>query len=97
MHYQKWASKAVHQFYLLEKITQTILAQVTTPVLLLYAEQDKTGSVEQGEHISNIIRSSIIEKHILKEGGHIVFQDKGRNEAFHVLADFIARMTHLFD
>lgn len=97
VHYHKWASKAVHQYYLLEKVAKAIIPQVTTPVLLLYAEQDETGSVEQGEHISNIIRSSIIEKHILKEGGHIVFQDKGRKEAFQVLADFIARMTNSSD
>lgn len=94
VHYQKWASKAVHQFSLLEKVTREILPQVITPLLLLYAEQDETGSPAQGEHISNAVRSSIVEMHILKEGGHIVFQDKGRDEAFHVVADFVNRMTH---
>ncbi len=94
VHYQKWSSKAVHQFYLLEKVAQAILARVTTPLLLLYAKHDETGSPEQGEHISNAVRSSIVEMHVLKEGGHIVFQDKGRDEAFRVIADFVHRMTH---
>ena len=97
VHYQKWSTRAVHEFYMLEKAVQANLASVTAPLLLLYAEQDTTGSPEQAELIARAVRSKQLETHYLKEGAHIIFQDKGRDEAFAVLADFVSRITQVED
>ena len=53
----------------------------------------KQASPEQAELIARAVRSKHIETHLLKKGAHIIFQDKGRDEAFAVLADFVARIT----
>lgn len=95
VNYQKWSTRAVHEFYLLEKVVQANIASVTVPLLLLYAEQDTTGTPEQAEQIASAVRSKHIETHYLKEGAHIIFQDKGRDEAFTVLADFVGRMINI--
>lgn len=92
VHYQKWSSRAVHEFFLLEQAVQANLASVTAPILLLYAEQDTTGSPDQAQLIADGVRSSHIEHYLLKDGGHIIFQDAGRDEAFTVVGDFVARM-----
>lgn len=93
VHYRKWSSRAVHEFYLLEQTVQVHIAKVTSPLFLLYAQLDTTGSLEQAQRIAAQVRSEHIETHIIKEGGHIIFQDKGRNHAFAALSDFVARMT----
>lgn len=93
VNYQKWSTRAVHEYYRLEGFSRKHLSQVSTPILLLYAEQDETGTIEDAETIAASIRSSKIEMHILKDGAHIMFQDSGREEAFQVVADFVARMT----
>lgn len=95
VHYSKWSSKAVHQFYLLEKALQANISRVTAPLFLLYAEQDTTGSPQQAKQIAANVRSKEIETYLLKEGGHIIFQDSGREEAFIALANFVARITTL--
>lgn len=95
VHYQQWATRAVHEFYLLEKAVQANIASVTAPLCLLYAEEDETGTPEQAELIASAVRSKHIETHYLKDGAHIIFQDKGRDEAFAVLSDFVGRMTNI--
>jgi len=95
VHYKKWSSKAVHQFYLLEKAVQANISRVTVPLFLLYAEQDETGSPEQAKQIAAGVRSKEVETYLLKDGGHIIFQDSGREEAFQALADFVARFTKM--
>lgn len=93
VHYEKWSSRAVQEFSNLEQIARAHLAQVTSPLLLLYAEQDQTGTVADADLIAQAVQSAHIEQHILKEGAHIIFQDAGRNEAFAVVADFVKRMV----
>lgn len=95
VHYPKWSTRAIYEFYAVERVTRQNLSRVTAPLLLLYAEQDDTGSIAESETIAKHVRSSIIEKHILKDGGHIIFQDTGRDEAFQAVADFVARITSI--
>lgn len=93
VHYPKWSTRAAYEYYRLERTTKEHLSEVITPILLLYAQQDETGTIEDAETIAMTIRSSKIEMHILKDGAHIIFQDSGREEAFQVVADFVTRIT----
>ncbi|MGJ3239604.1 MAG: alpha/beta hydrolase [Anaerolineae bacterium] len=92
VHYRRWSSRAVHQFYLLEQSVQAHITRVSAPLLLLYAEQDSTGTPEDAQQIARAVRSTHIETYLLDAGGHIIFQDRGRGEAFAALVDFIARI-----
>lgn len=92
VHYDKWATRAIYEYYAVERVARQHLSQVTAPLLLLYAQQDETGTIADAETIAAHVRSSKIEKHILKDGAHIIFQDSGRDEAFQVVADFVARI-----
>jgi carboxylesterase len=92
VHYHKWSTRAIYEYYAVERAARQQLSQVTTPLLLLYAEQDETATIESAETIAARVRSSKIEKHILKDGAHIIFQDSGRDEAFQVVADFVAQI-----
>jgi carboxylesterase len=92
VHYPKWSTRAVYEYYRLERVAKRQLSGVTKPLLLVYAEQDDTGIVKDAETIAARVRSSKIEKHILKDGGHIIFQDADRDEAFQAVADFVARI-----
>lgn len=92
VHYPKWSSRAVQEFGVVEKIAQEELAKITAPLLLLYSENDDSGTLADMERIAAAVRSRVLEKHVLKDGEHIIFQDKGREEAFRVVSDFVARI-----
>jgi carboxylesterase len=92
VHYAKWSTRAVHEFGLAEKIAREHLPKISTPLLLLYAEGDETGTVSDMELIASTVRSKVLEKHVLKDGAHIIFQDAGREEAFRVVSDFVSRI-----
>ena len=91
VHYPKWATRAVYELHLLTKVAKSILPSVTSPLLLLYAAQDTTSPPENMDIIKANVQSKVIEKHILDAGAHIIFMDEGREEAFKVVSNFIAR------
>jgi carboxylesterase len=91
VHYARWATRAVYEIYRLSIEMRPYLGKVTVPLLLLYAQNDTTAPLVNMDMLTNAVKSNIIEKHILKTGSHIIFQDVGRDEAFQVVADFIAR------
>jgi carboxylesterase len=92
VHYAKWSTRAVHEFGIVERVARENLAKVTAPLLLLYAKNDVTGLVDDMELIAATVRSKVLEKHVLKDGEHIIFQDAGREEAFRVVGDFVSRI-----
>lgn len=89
VHYARWSSRAVHEFSQLEMVARRHLHQVTAPLLLMYAENDTLAKPYNAQLIAMATNSTHIQHHILRTGGHIVFQDMARNEAFTVLADFL--------
>jgi carboxylesterase len=91
VHYPRWATRAVYEIYRLSMEMHPHLGKVTVPLLLLYSQNDTTAPLYNMDMLMNAVKSEIIEKHILKTGAHVIFQDVGRDEAFQVVADFIAR------
>lgn len=92
VHYPKWSTRAVHEFYRLMTYTRKMVGKVSTPVLLLYAEHDETAPPAQMDWLAKHIKSKHIEKATLHQGGHIIFQDAARDEAFETVARFIRSM-----
>lgn len=92
VHYPRWSTLAVAQFFALLKEARANLHRIEAPLLLLYAEADKTGTVADMEHFAGQVRSQQIEKVLIKEGAHIVFQDTGRESAFNAVSDFVASL-----
>ncbi len=92
VHYAKWSSRAVAQFHRLLRATRERLPAVTAPLLLLYANNDETAPAGHMHIIAEAVASECIEKRLLAAGAHIVFQDAGREEAFKVVADFVAQV-----
>ncbi|MEL6308266.1 MAG: alpha/beta fold hydrolase [Chloroflexota bacterium] len=90
VHYAKWSSRAVHEFSQLENTVRQHLHAVTAPLLLLYAEGDTLATPDNAQLIAKAVNSDHIQQYTLATGGHIVFQDVARNEAFDVLANFVA-------
>jgi carboxylesterase len=92
VHYPSWSTRAVHEFGVVERVAREQLSRVTSPLLLLYSANDMTGTVTDMELIAATVRSKVLEKHVLKDGQHIIFQDAGREEAFRVVGDFVSRI-----
>lgn len=90
VHYARWSSRAIHEFSRLETTVQQHLGNVTAPLLLLYAAQDQLALLDDAQFIAEQVSSRRVHQYTLHKGGHIIFQDAGRDEAFSVIADFVA-------
>lgn len=92
--YDRWSSAAVAQLYALSRYTESQLAQVTAPLLLVYSQADKTVAVAQSDYIASKVSSKIIERHILEKSGHILTQDVEREQVFAWVAGFVAAVAN---
>jgi esterase/lipase len=99
VHYPQWSTRAVYEMYRLAQDVKPYLSKVTIPTLLLYAQADQTAPLENMELLVQGLKSAVVEHHVLQEGAHIMFQDVGRDAAFAVVSDFIARCveSHIRD
>nr|MCU0512771.1 alpha/beta hydrolase [Anaerolineae bacterium] len=93
VHYAKWSTRAVYELYQLMRITAVHLPEVTAPLLVLSAAQDQTVLPQDALHIQQQVRSLHIETAVLPQGGHIVLQDVGREAAFAIIGEFLARQA----
>ncbi|GAB1420069.1 alpha/beta fold hydrolase [Anaerolineales bacterium] len=92
IHYEKWASRAVYELYQLIKMCPDYLSEIKVPTCLIYSENDETvaiGDVEIAE--KGLINAPLIEKHIVKDCGHLLFLDPGYADRNALVKDFIAR------
>ncbi len=96
VNYIPWSSRAVHELYLLIKIAYDFLPQIKMPTGLVYAIQDETILWGDHEIVAERLGTSEVETYIIEQGGHIIFQDTGREEAFHAVGDFIRQQVGLF-
>lgn len=87
--YEHWPTAALAQLYQLTNYTYQQLPLVKTPLLLIYSEKDPTVPVSDGELISEKVSSQHIQKHILKESGHILTQDTERDTVFELSRQFV--------
>jgi len=93
VNYSEWSSSAVHELYEMILLAHDRLPQITAPTFLLYARQDDTVPLSDLDLARERISSERIESHIVEEGGHIVFQQEGKDEAFDVVLKFVVTLV----
>lgn len=92
VHYQRWHSRAVYELYLLMQEAKAAAPKVTSPLLMLYADGDTTATARDRDWLAQNNGSRDPRLYKLGTGGHIIFQDVGREEAFGVVGDFVAEI-----
>lgn len=90
VHYDIWSSRAVYELYRLIDRTRAALPQVTAPLLLVYSQNDITVPYQNSEVVATEVSSDDVQRVKIERGGHIIFQDEGREQAFAAVADYIA-------
>ena len=90
IHYAQWAAQALRQLHLAIEQTQTILAQVDDPILMIYAENDTTVPISDLEILREAINSTDATERVLDTGGHLIYQDVGREDAFEAVSAWLA-------
>jgi carboxylesterase len=88
--YDDWSTRAVSELYTLGQVVRRQLSQVTAPLLLVYSEADPTVATENAAIIAREVCSRIVERHTLRDSGHILTQHVERETVFALVADFIA-------
>ncbi len=89
-----WSTAAVGELFTLANVVQSNLASVTTPLLLIYSEGDKTVGLNNRDSILSQVKSISIEQHTLKQSDHILPQDSERETVFELVANFIKRTSN---
>jgi carboxylesterase len=88
--YSRWSSRAVQELYEVMQVAIAHLPAVTVPTLLLYGEHDPTCPPAHMEYLAGQIASAHVEQYLVQAGGHIMFQDVGRAEAYQAVTAFLA-------
>jgi carboxylesterase len=92
VNYSKWASSAVAELNTLVHKGRACLPAIRGHVLLLYAENDNAVRLSDMQLFEDEAPQATIERYTLKEGGHIIYQDVARDEAFSVVLDYVERL-----
>ncbi|MDX1992276.1 MAG: alpha/beta fold hydrolase [bacterium] len=90
--YERWATRALHELYLLMVQARRALPQITTPTLLMYSEADETVPFFNQNYAAGKIGSKQVELAVLKTSSHILPQDVERETVFEMIAEFIERL-----
>lgn len=94
INYTRWATRAVYELHLLIQQAYAHLPQIKIPTQVIYARQDKTIIWGDHEVVLERLGAQDAKFHLLEQGGHLVFLDKGREEAFEVVEKFIEGMIN---
>ncbi len=94
--YNRWSTNGVHQVIELAKAANYHLSEILAPLLLIYAEQDRTAPPTNGMHIASVATFST-ELRIVNEGGHILTQDQGKTQVFEWVSEFARTLTGLVE
>ncbi len=86
--YNRWSVSALAELWHLTQTAQGALPHITTPMTLLYTQNDHSVSLASIDAIQAQTNSQTIETHIFEQCGHIITQDVERDRAFQIVEDF---------
>lgn len=92
--HNQWSTAALGELFALADVVQTCLANVRTPLLLMYSQADTTVGLHNRDFIVAHAKSATIEQHTLQHSDHILPQDSERETVFAVVAEFIKRHSN---
>src|SRR5690606_37599567 len=87
--YDSWATSAVYELLQLIEQTRAVLPQIIAPLCLINAQRDPTVNTAQTEIIAKGVSSTVIERHLLENGGHILTQDVEHRRVFDLVGTFV--------
>lgn len=87
-----WSTAAVAQLADLVAYTETRLPDIQTPLLLVYAKNDRTVSYDQMSVIAGRVGSRDVTQRTLERGGHIVTLDADRDATFGWVLEFVEKV-----
>lgn len=93
LNYRLWANRAYKELADVLAVAHEHLPHITAPTLLLYATGDRVVPITLLDWLAGLLTHASVERYSLADGGHIIFQDVGREEAFAAVAAFVARVT----
>lgn len=96
-HYERWSVAAVAQMYHMTQEVRKQLSNITTPLLLIYAEKDGAVPLSCSDYIAQAVKSQIVEQYTLNESGHIITQDIERDTAFELVTAFFRERLNATD
>lgn len=93
--YDVWSTAALAQLYALARVVDGRLSQIRAPLLLIYSKADPTVPVHLADYVAKRVSSSVVERAILEQSGHILPQDVEREDVFQFVTDFVQRRVKM--
>jgi carboxylesterase len=87
--YDQWSTAAVYQLVALAGQVESVLPQVSAPLLLVYSRSDKTVPYAHADYIAARVGSDHVERRTLEYSGHILPQDSERETVFDWVGTFV--------
>ena len=87
--YRKFPLVCVHEFLTLLDEVKKLLPQITTPILIMHAENDNTAKFESAEFLRSSVASKTVQLVTISYGGHLIPLTDGRDFIFDKVLEFI--------
>lgn len=89
--YPAYPTKGIAELKDLTKVLHHSLPLIRIPVLLINSQADHTVPIWHAEKIQQEIKSAEVDRMIVKESGHVITEDIGREKVFEAAIQFIKR------
>lgn len=83
---------AVYQLMVMTDSTKAILKDFDCPILIIYAEDDKTVDPFSSKYIFSSVKSSRKYQFVVPTGGHLIVLNDRRDEVFEKIFSFIENL-----
>lgn len=90
--YRTWSTAAIAELVDFSHLVRQALPQISTPLTLIYAEQDGAVELASSYHIAATVQSDTVEQHMLTGSGHLITQDFEREAAYALVQGFFTRL-----
>jgi len=87
--YDIWSTAALAQLYALARVVDARLPQIHAPLQLLYSKADPTVAAHLADYVAERVSSTVVERQILDQSGHILPQDIQRETVFQLIGHFV--------
>ncbi|MFP4321259.1 MAG: alpha/beta hydrolase [Anaerolineales bacterium] len=91
--YNRTALAGIVEVNRLAQAARARLPQINTPLLLVYAQQDRTAKLHHADIIQAEVNSATVEKIILTQGAHNVMADEDHPRVIDGLTAFLTRQA----
>ena len=87
--YRRFPLVCVHEFLTLLDEVKKLLPEITTPLLIMHAENDHTAKFESAEFLRSSVASKEVQLVTTSKGGHLIPLTDGRDFIFEKILEFL--------